>query len=81
MVDANVLHALGSDEILVNVARGSVVDQPALIAALAERRLGGAGTRCFRRRAPRSRGAVDAGQRGPAAASGKRYGRDAVGDG
>lgn len=34
MIDANVLKALGPRGTLVNVARGSVVDEPALIAAL-----------------------------------------------
>lgn len=34
MIDAKVLQALGPQGYLVNVARGSVVDQPALIAAL-----------------------------------------------
>src|SRR6185503_14961799 len=34
LVDARVLEALGPDGILINVARGSVVDQQALIAAL-----------------------------------------------
>lgn len=33
-VDAQVLHALGPDGILINVGRGSVVDEPALIDAL-----------------------------------------------
>jgi lactate dehydrogenase-like 2-hydroxyacid dehydrogenase len=47
IVDASVLDALGRDGILVNVARGSVVDQPALVAALRERRLGGAGLDVF----------------------------------
>jgi lactate dehydrogenase-like 2-hydroxyacid dehydrogenase len=42
-VDALVLSRLGPDGILINVARGSVVDQPALVAALVERRIGGAG--------------------------------------
>ncbi len=40
MVDREVLDALGPDGLLVNVARGSVVDEPALIAALEEGRLG-----------------------------------------
>lgn len=34
LVDATVLRALGSDGILVNVARGSVVDVGALVQAL-----------------------------------------------
>jgi lactate dehydrogenase-like 2-hydroxyacid dehydrogenase len=42
MVDAGVLEALGPEGLLVNVARGSVVDEPALIEALQEGRLGGA---------------------------------------
>ncbi|QVQ28119.1 2-hydroxyacid dehydrogenase [Achromobacter deleyi] len=43
LVDASVLDALGPDGYLVNIARGSVVDTQALIAALAERRIAGAG--------------------------------------
>lgn len=43
LVDREVLDALGPDGVLVNIARGSVVDQPALVAALQEGRLGGAG--------------------------------------
>ena len=42
LVDATVIAALGPEGMLVNIARGSVVDQPALIAALQSRRLGGA---------------------------------------
>ena len=47
IVNADVLDALGPRGILVNVARGSVVDEPALIAALQESRLGGAGLDVF----------------------------------
>jgi hydroxypyruvate reductase len=47
IVDRAVLDALGPAGILINVARGSVVDEPALVAALAEGRLGGAGLDVF----------------------------------
>lgn len=43
IVNAQVLDALGPEGYLVNVARGSVVDTEALIAALRERRIAGAG--------------------------------------
>ncbi|MGD9509757.1 MAG: 2-hydroxyacid dehydrogenase [Geminicoccaceae bacterium] len=47
IVNAAVLDALGPRGILVNVARGSVVEEPALVAALQEGRLGGAGIDVF----------------------------------
>jgi len=47
LVNRPVLDALGPAGILINVARGSVVDEPALVAALAEGRLGGAGLDVF----------------------------------
>lgn len=43
LVSATILDALGPRGFLVNIARGSVVDETALVAALAEGRLGGAG--------------------------------------
>ncbi len=47
MVNAEVLAALGKKGILINVARGSVVDTAALIAALDAGTLGGAGLDVF----------------------------------
>jgi lactate dehydrogenase-like 2-hydroxyacid dehydrogenase len=47
LVDARVLQALGSKGILVNVARGSVVDEMALIEALENGTLGGAALDVF----------------------------------
>lgn len=47
LVNAEVLDALGPDGFLVNVARGSVVDEPALVRALQERRIAGAGLDVF----------------------------------
>lgn len=43
LIDRDVLDALGPNGILINVSRGSVVDEPALVEALVEGRLGGAG--------------------------------------
>ena len=48
MVNADVLAALGSSGLLVNIARGSVVDEAALISALREGKLGGAALDVFR---------------------------------
>ncbi|GBQ41616.1 glyoxylate/hydroxypyruvate reductase B [Komagataeibacter europaeus] len=47
LVNRQVLDALGPDGVLVNVARGSVVDETALVAALADGTLGGAGLDVF----------------------------------
>jgi lactate dehydrogenase-like 2-hydroxyacid dehydrogenase len=43
LINAEVLTALGPDGILVNMARGSVVDQPALIKALQDKTIMSAG--------------------------------------
>jgi lactate dehydrogenase-like 2-hydroxyacid dehydrogenase len=43
MINAQVLNALGPDGILINMARGSVVDEPALIEALKKKRILSAG--------------------------------------
>jgi lactate dehydrogenase-like 2-hydroxyacid dehydrogenase len=47
MIDARVLRALGPKGILVNVARGSVVDEPALVEALSSGTLGAAALDVF----------------------------------
>jgi lactate dehydrogenase-like 2-hydroxyacid dehydrogenase len=47
LINAEVLNALGPDGILINVARGSVVDETALVAALESGKLGGAGLDVF----------------------------------
>jgi lactate dehydrogenase-like 2-hydroxyacid dehydrogenase len=47
LVNAQVLDALGPDGYLVNIARGSVVDEPVLLKYLQERRIAGAGLDVF----------------------------------
>jgi lactate dehydrogenase-like 2-hydroxyacid dehydrogenase len=47
MIDAEVLAALGPNGIVINVARGSVIDEPALIAALRDRKILAAGLDVF----------------------------------
>lgn len=47
LVDAAVLEALGQDGVLINIARGSVVDEPAMVAALQKGQIGGAGLDVF----------------------------------
>ncbi len=47
IVNKDVLEALGPDGIVINVGRGTVIDEPALIAALRERRILSAGLDVF----------------------------------
>ncbi|MCK0530459.1 2-hydroxyacid dehydrogenase [Sphingobium agri] len=47
LVDAAMLDALGPQGMLINISRGSVVDEDALVAALTEGRIGGAGLDVF----------------------------------
>jgi hydroxypyruvate reductase len=47
LIDAKVLDALGPKGFLVNVSRGTVVDEQALVEALRDKRIGGAGLDVF----------------------------------
>lgn len=47
LVNRQVIDALGPSGALINIGRGSLVDEPALVAALVEGRLGGAGLDVF----------------------------------
>ncbi len=47
LINADVLEALGPKGVLINIARGSVVDEPALIAALRDKKIFAAGLDVF----------------------------------
>lgn len=47
LVSAEIVEALGPDGLIVNVSRGFVIDEPAMIAALKDGRLGGAALDVF----------------------------------
>lgn len=47
LVDAAMLDALGPEGVIVNISRGSVIDEDALVAALGEGRIAGAGLDVF----------------------------------
>ncbi|MFC3442861.1 2-hydroxyacid dehydrogenase [Sphingobium rhizovicinum] len=47
LVDAAMLDALGPDGVIVNISRGRVIDEDALVAALADKRIAGAGLDVF----------------------------------
>ena len=47
LIDADILAAMRPDAYLVNIARGGVVDETALVAALGDRRIGGAALDVF----------------------------------
>ena len=47
VVDREAIEAIGPDGYLINVARGSLVDEQALVAALLAGKLGGAGLDVF----------------------------------
>ena len=48
-VNADILKRLGEDGYVVNIARGSVIDQQALVAALADKTIAGAGLDVYAR--------------------------------
>src|SRR6202049_1679828 len=58
LINAEVLEALGPDGILINMARGSVVDEPALIKALQDKRIMAAGLDVFAKEPEIGRGHV-----------------------
>jgi lactate dehydrogenase-like 2-hydroxyacid dehydrogenase len=47
VIDATVLDCLGAGGVLINIARGSIIDEPALVAALVDKRIAGAGLDVF----------------------------------
>lgn len=47
LVSAEVIDAIGPEGFLINIARGSIVDEPALVSALVEGRIAGAGLDVF----------------------------------
>ncbi len=82
LVDADVLRALGPDGLFFNVARGSVVDEDALVAALADGTIAGAGLDVFDREPaiPDALKAMDNVVLTPHVASGTHETRAAMGD-
>lgn len=82
IVNTDVMNALGPEGILINVARGSVVDEPAMVAALQESRLGGAGLDVFDKEpvVPEALFAMDNVVLQPHVASGTVETRQAMGD-
>ena len=81
LVNAKVLDALGPQGYVVNVARGSVVDEPVLLRYLQEKKIAGAGLDVFEHEPKVPGGVLRARQRGAVPARGERHGGNAQGDG
>ena len=81
IVDAALLRALGPDGVLVNIARGTLVDEQALIEALSDRNHSRRRPRRLRQRAECSGGVARARQRGAAAPRRLGVGQDPARDG
>ena len=81
LISAQVLQALGPEGFFVNVARGSVADQPALIAALRDGTIAGAALDVFvdEPNVPAELMAMDNVVLSPHMASGTRQTREAMG--
>ncbi len=81
IVDAGVLAALGADGIVVNIARGSVIDEAALIAALRSGTILGAGLDVFENEPHVPQALIDLDQTVllPHVGSGSHYTRAAMG--
>lgn len=81
IISREVIEALGPKGVFVNIARGSVVDEPALVEALVAGRLGGAGLDVFadEPRVPEALFALDSVVLAPHAASGTHETRAAMG--
>ncbi len=82
LISAEVIDALGPEGILVNVARGSVVDETAMVAALEDGRLGGAGLDVFEEepKVPEALFAMDNVTLQPHVGSATKETRQAMGD-
>ncbi len=82
LVDAQVLGALGPQGFIVNVARGSVIDEAALVSALVDKRIAGAGLDVFEHepQVPAELMALDNVVMLPHVASGTVETRQAMGD-
>lgn len=82
LIDSKVLDALGPDGFIVNVARGSVVDEQALVKALLDKRIAGAGLDVYadEPRVPEALFALDNVVIVPHIASGTRETRQAMAD-